>query len=99
MEMHTRDSLRALHGLELPPSRQRSGGWIRELLPHCLRSYRHLVDQIRVRRALAELRRYEDHRLDDIGVDRDTIERLIRGEPPTKLADGEPISLHEDKRL
>ena len=78
MEMHSRQSLYAVHGISVGTrTRSRSHG-IRRLFAMLSRLTASFKAELRARRAAAELAGKDDRMLRDMGIDRGEIESAVR---------------------
>jgi uncharacterized protein YjiS (DUF1127 family) len=78
MEMHTSESLYAIHGIINQPRSGTRPRWIQSLLAMCSLTRRALQRELEIRRAVAELESLNDRLLNDIGISRHDIECVVR---------------------
>ena len=78
MEMHSRQSLYAVHGFEVRTSEQLLHRWTARIAAGLTKMRLALRREMRARRAAAELASMNDRMLRDIGISRDEIEGVVR---------------------
>ena len=96
MEMHSRQSLNEIHGINAPPRRQPRWGSLRRLsiarVRAVLNRIRKAIDaELAARQAIVELASMDDRMLRDLGITRGEIENLIRRPRGNVRADDEPV--------
>jgi uncharacterized protein YjiS (DUF1127 family) len=96
MEMHSRQSLNEIHGINAPPRRQpRWGSLVRLSITRVravLKRIRKAIDaELAARHAIVELASMDDRMLRDLGITRGDIENLIRRPRGNVRADDEPV--------
>jgi uncharacterized protein YjiS (DUF1127 family) len=79
MEMHTTRALYATHGIVI--QRRPRKRWINLALAVWSRMKLALHHQLEIRRAEAEGESVSEHMLKDIGIERNDMQRLVRGNP------------------
>ena len=96
MEMHSRQSLNEIHGINTPPRRHsRWGSLVRLSIARVravLKGIRKAIDaELAARHAIVELASMDDRMLRELGITRGEIENLIRRPRGNVRADDEPV--------
>ena len=78
MEMHSPQSLYAVHGISTRRRTRSRSRWIRSLFAMLSRLTTSFKAELRARRAAAELAEQDDRMLRDMGIDRSEIESAVR---------------------
>ena len=81
MEMHSPQSLYAVHGISIRARTRSRSRWTSLLFAILSQLAASLTAELRARRAAAELAAMDDRMLRDIGVSRSEIERVVRCAP------------------
>lgn len=88
MEMHSSQSLYAIHGISLPAKARRRPGLLRRLLAAMARMGSRIDSELRARAASVELMALSDRQLADIGIFRSEIDKVVRGQRPSACGEG-----------
>ena len=83
MEMHSRQSLYEIHGMSIERRRPRSrllGRLIARIVAFMTKVKRTIEAELKIRRAMAELAKMDDHMLRDLGIHRGEIEDRLRAQ-------------------
>jgi|SRR5215475_922507 len=78
MEMHSPQSLYAVHGISIRKRSRSRSRWMRSLFSILLRLTTSFKGELRARRAAAELAEQDDRMLRDMGIGRSEIESAVR---------------------
>jgi uncharacterized protein YjiS (DUF1127 family) len=78
MEMHSPQSLYAVHGISIRTRTRSRSHWMRHLFALLLRLTTSFKAELRARRAAVELAGKDDRMLRDIGIERSEIESAVR---------------------
>jgi uncharacterized protein YjiS (DUF1127 family) len=89
MEMHTSKSLFAVHGIVVQPRPRVWPRRFKSLLGLLSRMSWALKRELQFRRAVAHLEDMDDHMLDDLGIERNDIEHVVRGGRVPGMAKGQ----------
>ena len=96
MEMHSRQSLKEIHGISAPPRRQPRWGSLMRLsitgVLATLKGIAKAIDaELATRHAITELASMDDRTLRDLGITRGEIQNLIRRPRRNVRADDGPV--------